>query len=51
MGASPEITQREPLLIMMRASAMAGESYPQGLLDTTIVTVRKWIDPGGHPRD
>jgi predicted nucleic acid-binding protein len=34
---------------MMRASAMAGESYPQGLLDTNIVILRKWIDPADLP--
>jgi predicted nucleic acid-binding protein len=34
---------------MMRASAMAGESYPQGLLDTKVVILRKWIDPADLP--
>jgi predicted nucleic acid-binding protein len=34
---------------MMRASAMAGETYPQGLLDTNIVILRKWIDPAELP--
>ena len=28
---------------------MAGESYPQGLLDTNIVILRKWIDPADLP--
>jgi predicted nucleic acid-binding protein len=34
---------------MMRASAMAGESYPQGLLDTNVVLLRKGIDPADLP--
>jgi predicted nucleic acid-binding protein len=28
---------------------MAGERYPQGLLDTNIVMLRKWIDPAELP--
>ena len=32
-----------------RASPMAAESYESGLLDTNILILRKWIDPGELP--
>ena len=34
---------------MMQAFPMAGEGYQQGLLDTNIMILRKWIDPAELP--
>jgi predicted nucleic acid-binding protein len=30
---------------------MTGDSYPQGLLDTNILILRRWIDPGELPAE
>jgi predicted nucleic acid-binding protein len=38
-----------PRLITMRAILMAGDSYQQGLLDTNIVILRRWVDPAELP--
>lgn len=38
-------------LITMHRPQMAGESYRQGLIDTNVVILRRWVDPAKLPAE